>query len=249
MTMSPLPICLMGLVAQIGLSQPAVAQSNAPASQPLLMDREKEIALVLSACPPALASKAAVYVLDERAMSRSATARTVSRQSFSTRLRPLRSRNAWTSKARTLVPRILKMAELRAQGNNPEEIKRFVADAFAKGSSARRPGRGSTTVHRERGAARPGKGHRRAFPSARPVLRSLPDQRRPRLTKPRLAGLRRRLRHAQRSDHRACTRRGTGWAGIRTPLIVEKKGDENCPPRRISIVVRLFEVPNQGGFR
>ena len=98
--MSPLPICLMGLVAQIGLSQPAVAQSNAPASQPLLMDREKEIALVLSACPPALASKAAVYVLDERAMSRSATARTVSRQSFSTRLRPLRSRNAWTSKAR-----------------------------------------------------------------------------------------------------------------------------------------------------
>jgi hypothetical protein len=87
---------------------------------------------------------------------------------------------------RTLLPRILKMAELRAQGKNPEEIKRFVADAFAKGSSARRPGRGSTTVHRERGAARPGKGHRRAFPSARPVLRSLPDQRRPRLTKPRL---------------------------------------------------------------
>ena len=35
--------------------------------------------------------------------------------------------------ARTLLPRILKVAELRAQGKPPEEIKRFVADAVAKG--------------------------------------------------------------------------------------------------------------------
>jgi hypothetical protein len=34
---------------------------------------------------------------------------------------------------RTLLPRILKVAELRAQGKSPEEVKRFVADAFAKG--------------------------------------------------------------------------------------------------------------------
>jgi hypothetical protein len=34
---------------------------------------------------------------------------------------------------RTLLPRMLKVAELRAQGKSPEEIKRFVADAFAKG--------------------------------------------------------------------------------------------------------------------
>jgi len=36
--------------------------------------------------------------------------------------------------ARTLLPRILKVAELRAQGKPPEEIKHFVADAFAKGA-------------------------------------------------------------------------------------------------------------------
>ena len=34
---------------------------------------------------------------------------------------------------RTILPRILKVAELRAQGKSPEEIKRFTADAFAKG--------------------------------------------------------------------------------------------------------------------
>ena len=34
---------------------------------------------------------------------------------------------------RTFLPRYLKVAELRAQGKTPEEIKQFVADAFAKG--------------------------------------------------------------------------------------------------------------------
>jgi len=34
---------------------------------------------------------------------------------------------------RALLPRILKVAELRAQGKSPDEIKRFVADALAKG--------------------------------------------------------------------------------------------------------------------
>src|SRR6266699_2404917 len=34
---------------------------------------------------------------------------------------------------RTILPRILKVAELRAQGRTPEEIRRFVADAFSKG--------------------------------------------------------------------------------------------------------------------
>jgi hypothetical protein len=35
--------------------------------------------------------------------------------------------------ARTMLPRILKVAELRAQGRSTEDIRRFVADAFAKG--------------------------------------------------------------------------------------------------------------------
>src|SRR5215468_10847059 len=43
---------------------------------------------------------------------------------------------------RTFLPRYLKVAELRAQGKTPEEIKRFVADAFAKGifQAPTRPG-------------------------------------------------------------------------------------------------------------
>jgi hypothetical protein len=43
---------------------------------------------------------------------------------------------------RTFLPRYLKVAELRAEGKSPEEIRRFVADAFAKGifQAPTRPG-------------------------------------------------------------------------------------------------------------
>jgi len=35
--------------------------------------------------------------------------------------------------ARTFLPRMLKVAELRAQGKRPDEIKGIIADAVAKG--------------------------------------------------------------------------------------------------------------------
>jgi hypothetical protein len=38
-----------------------------------------------------------------------------------------------TEGTRTLPPRMLKVAELCAQGKDAEEIKRFVADTFARG--------------------------------------------------------------------------------------------------------------------
>jgi hypothetical protein len=58
-------ICLLGLAFQILLSACAVAQSSQASTnqQTQLMDRQKEIALALSACPPTVATKAAVYVL------------------------------------------------------------------------------------------------------------------------------------------------------------------------------------------
>jgi hypothetical protein len=34
---------------------------------------------------------------------------------------------------RTHLPHVLKVAEMRVQGKSPEEINRFVADAFTKG--------------------------------------------------------------------------------------------------------------------
>src|SRR5258708_6322363 len=58
--------CLVALAAQIALHGAATAQpAQAGPSGPPFMDRQREIALALSACPPAIASKAAVYVLDK----------------------------------------------------------------------------------------------------------------------------------------------------------------------------------------
>jgi hypothetical protein len=54
------------LTVLIAVSAGAVAQST-PASEgetPRLMDRQKEIALALSACPASVVDKAAVYVLE-----------------------------------------------------------------------------------------------------------------------------------------------------------------------------------------
>lgn len=54
-------ICLLGLAVQIVMSAATVAQATkAVTSQqtPPHMDRRKEIALVLSACPPSVADKA-----------------------------------------------------------------------------------------------------------------------------------------------------------------------------------------------
>jgi hypothetical protein len=130
------PICLLGLAVHILLSACAVAQSPQASTNPQtpLMDRQKEIALALSACPPTVATKAAVYVLEKSGY-----------------LKVRESQNGFTAivqhalpnsqdpqcmdaeGTRTFLPRHLKVAELRAQGKNREEINRFVADAFAKG--------------------------------------------------------------------------------------------------------------------
>jgi len=138
MTKKPyaITICLLGLAVQVAVSVSAVAQSTQAAGSqpPPLMDRHKEIALALSACPPFVAGKAAVYVLDTsgyvkiRESQNGFTA--IVQHSLPTSQQP---RCMDAEGTRTHPPRLLKMAELRAQGKSPEEIKRFVADAFAKG--------------------------------------------------------------------------------------------------------------------
>src|ERR1700676_16423 len=58
-------IWLFMLATQIVLSIPATAQSvQASGNLQPLIERQQEIAMALSACPPVVASKAAVYVLD-----------------------------------------------------------------------------------------------------------------------------------------------------------------------------------------
>jgi hypothetical protein len=58
---------IFALLGALGLISGTTAQAaQADASQtPAEMDREKEIALALSACPPSVAPGAAVYVLDK----------------------------------------------------------------------------------------------------------------------------------------------------------------------------------------
>jgi hypothetical protein len=107
------------------------------------MDRQTEIALALSACPSAVASKAAVYVLEKSGyvkVRESENGFTAIVQHVSPTSQEPQCMDA--EGARTFLPRILKVAELRAQGKGLEEIKRFVADAYSTGvfQAPARPG-------------------------------------------------------------------------------------------------------------
>ena len=136
-TVSTIRIGLLGLAIQLAVVASAAAQSPQASrgQEPRpLMERQKEIDLALSACPPSVVSKAAVYVLDRfgyvkvRESENGFTA--IVQHSLPTSQEPQCIDAEGT---RTLLPRVLKVAELRAQGKSPDEIKRFVADAFAKG--------------------------------------------------------------------------------------------------------------------
>jgi hypothetical protein len=120
--------CLLGLAAH------GAAAASAAAQTPQLMERQREIALALSACPPFAADKAAVYVLEKsgyvkvRDSANGFTA--IVQHSLPTAQEP---RCMDAEGTRTHLPRILRVAELRAEGKSRDEIQRFVADAFAKG--------------------------------------------------------------------------------------------------------------------
>jgi hypothetical protein len=119
------------IVGAFAAAQPSWA---AAAATPPLMDRQKEIALALSACPASIAEKAAVYVLESsgyvkvRDSQNGFTA--LVQHSLPTSQEP---QCMDAEGARSLLQRMLKVAELRAQGKSPEEIKRIVADLLAKG--------------------------------------------------------------------------------------------------------------------
>jgi hypothetical protein len=129
-------IWVLALAALVAASVSAAAQSRQDAArqQPPPMERQKEIALALSSCPASVSSKAAVYVLGESGYVRVRD----SQNGFTAIVehgRPTSQEPQCMDAegTRTFLPRILKMAELRAQGKSREEINRFVADAFASG--------------------------------------------------------------------------------------------------------------------
>ena len=123
-------ICLALASSTIGSVS---GQTSADQPTPM-MDRQKEIALALSACPPAITSKAAVYVLDRagyikvRDGENGFTA--IVQHAAPAGQDPQCMDGEGT---RTFLPRYLKVAEWRAQGKSADEIKLLVADAFAKG--------------------------------------------------------------------------------------------------------------------
>ena len=139
-------LSIPGAVAQRPVNEAATLPQT-----PQLMDRQKEITLALSACPSSLADKAGVYVLE-----RSGYVKVRDSQNGFTAIvqhaLPI-SQDPQCMNAegtRTFLPRYLKVAELRAQGKTPDEIKQFVADAFAKGSSSHPRGQVSITCCRAR---------------------------------------------------------------------------------------------------
>jgi hypothetical protein len=134
--MSLIRICLLGLAAQIAGSPSAVAQAipSAGSQQPALMEREREVALALSACPGTVKDKAAVYVLEKNGYLKVRD----SQNGFTALVEHSRPTSQEpqcmdAEGTRTLLPRMLKVAEWRAQGKSPDEIKSLVADAFANG--------------------------------------------------------------------------------------------------------------------
>jgi len=113
-----------------GAQSAEAALSRVPRS----MERQREIALALSSCPTSLASQAAVYVLGTSGYVKAREGRNgftaIVQHALATSQEP---QCMDAEGARAFLPRILKVAELRAQGKSAEEIQRFAADASAKG--------------------------------------------------------------------------------------------------------------------
>jgi hypothetical protein len=120
------------LALQLVTTHDAAAQ--ALPNQVPLMDRQREIALALSSCPTALADKAGVYVLEPSGYAKVRESQNgftaIVQHSVPGAQEPQCMDAEGT---RVILPRMLKVAEWRAQGKSPDEIRRLVGEAFAKG--------------------------------------------------------------------------------------------------------------------
>jgi hypothetical protein len=124
---------VIALAVHFAMARDATAQL--PTGQPMpLMDRQREIALALSSCPSTLAERAGVYVLEASGYVRVRESQNGFAAIVQHSVPGAQEPQCMDAEGvRTILPRILKVAELRAQGKSPDEIRRFVAEAFAKG--------------------------------------------------------------------------------------------------------------------
>ena len=122
------------LVGSLATGQGQDATNPHAANTPKLMDQQREITLALSACPRSIAANASVYVLGPSGYTKvrdGGNGFTAIVQHALPNSQEPQCMDAEGTK--TLLPRILKVAELRASGKSAEEIRRVVADAYAKG--------------------------------------------------------------------------------------------------------------------
>jgi hypothetical protein len=98
------------------------------------MDRQTEIRMALSACPKSIADGAGVYVLESSGYVRARDSRNgftaIVQHSVPGAQEP---QCIDAEGSRTILPKYLMVASLRAQGKAPDEVRRAVADAFARG--------------------------------------------------------------------------------------------------------------------
>jgi hypothetical protein len=120
-------------MALVAMSMTAGAQT-ADYRMPHLMDREQEMNLALSACPPAVAKAAGVYVLTrsgyEKARDSQNGFTAIVQHSAPTATEP---QCMDVEGSRTILQRYLKVAAWRAQGKTPDEIRQLTKEAFLKG--------------------------------------------------------------------------------------------------------------------
>ncbi|HYV44120.1 MAG TPA: hypothetical protein VFA20_04625 [Myxococcaceae bacterium] len=116
------------------LALPLAASAGAPQLPPLL-DRAKETAAALKACPAHVQEGAGVYALEKggyvkvRDSKNGFTA--IINRTFVNSFEPQCLDAEGT---RTFLPWYLKAAELRAQGKSKEEVKKAIEDGFAGGT-------------------------------------------------------------------------------------------------------------------
>jgi len=124
---------ILTLAAYLPASISAGAQSTPVSGTQRLMDREKEIAVALSSCPTSLAGRAAVYVLEKWGYVKVRNGEngfTAIVQHVTPDSQEPQCMDAESS--RTFLPRIMKVAEMRAQGKSAEEIQAFLSDPINK---------------------------------------------------------------------------------------------------------------------
>lgn len=123
----------VGLAVVAGLAAFAGDKAASPPAQPLL-ERSKEIALALTACPKHIAADATVYAQEKAGYVKVKEGKNgftaIVQRTLPNSLEP---RCLDAEGSRSHLPRIIKAAELRAQGKSRQEVHQAINEMLTKG--------------------------------------------------------------------------------------------------------------------